>query len=122
MKKCQTNCSDQATIDAFFDNSVFNVVYVNNYFDYGDFKTPVKPFIDDSLFWELESNKAKKANFYVMKSEANLEDELFQLGQTNDFEFSQASNQRTYEDSYSEWTGLVAFYIRYDYRYDVYQR
>jgi hypothetical protein len=55
----------------------FSLAYINFYFDFEDFDNPVKPFIDDSLFWELEINKVKKTNNYVMKSEALLEDNLF---------------------------------------------
>lgn len=70
MYKCQNSttrkdCANQTEIDNFFENKNFNFAFINNYFDFSDFESPIKPFIDDSLFWELESNKIKKANFYV---------------------------------------------------------
>jgi hypothetical protein len=47
------------------DAEKFNIAFVNTYFDFEDFESPVKPFIDDSLFWEIESTKVKKVNFYI---------------------------------------------------------
>lgn len=58
-----------------------NLAFVNKYFDTKDFsENPISSFIDDSLFWPLESQRAKKANFYIMKGNAQLSDALFQLG------------------------------------------
>jgi len=45
---------------------------VNTFFDFFDFQNPVKYFIDDSLFFELEMGKTKKTNLYVKKSKAEL--------------------------------------------------
>ena len=56
--------------EAFLDPLTFSIAFVNFYFDYSDYIKPFKPFIDDSLFWEIESSRVKKANFYVMKTEA----------------------------------------------------
>ena len=46
-----------------------------------NFEQPIQYFIDDSLFFQLESDKEKKANFYVMKGEMEMQDSIFQLGQ-----------------------------------------
>lgn len=85
MKKCNTkkagnSCRSQADIDAFFDRNDFSVAFINSYFDFSDYDQPIKYFIDDSLFFLMEANRQKKANFYIMKAEASLEDSLFQLG------------------------------------------
>jgi hypothetical protein len=73
LSKCDSSksktCKNQTDIDAFFQSLTFNVAYINFYFDYEDFETPVKSYIDDSLFFELEPYRVKKCNFYVMKSE-----------------------------------------------------
>jgi hypothetical protein len=45
------------------------VAFVNFYFDQEDFESPIKPFIDDSLFFDLEATRMKKVNFFVMQSE-----------------------------------------------------
>lgn len=63
------------------------MAFVNYYFDQEDFEQPVKPFIDDSLFFDLEATRIKRTNFYVMKSEVQLQDAYLQLGQINSLEF-----------------------------------
>lgn len=46
--------------------------FVNSYFDFNDYEEPVKRFIDDSLFFEIDPAAVKKLNFYIMKSEIEL--------------------------------------------------
>ena len=60
-------CADQATIDSFFDQSTFSMAFINNYFDLTEIDQSkiIKPFIDDSLFFELESQRIKMSNFYI---------------------------------------------------------
>jgi len=45
---------------------------LNTYFDFNDYDEQVKIFIDDSLFWELDTNIINKVNLYVQKQEASL--------------------------------------------------
>lgn len=66
-------CAKDSEIDAYFHSEVMSFAFVNTFFDFFDLKDPVKYFIDDSLFFELEKNKIKKTNFYVKKSEAELQ-------------------------------------------------
>ena len=44
------------------------MAYINIYFDFLDFENPIKRFIDDTMFWELELTRTKKANFYIKKN------------------------------------------------------
>ena len=60
-------CANQVTIDSFFEDKTFSFAFVNTQFDFTDFEKPIKYFIDDSLFYELESSKHKKANVYIQK-------------------------------------------------------
>lgn len=46
--------------------------FVNTFFDFDDYVSPNKRFIDDSLFWDLEDSRIKYTNFYIMKTEADL--------------------------------------------------
>ncbi len=41
-----------------------------------DYEQPIKKFVDDQLFFELDSKLIKKANFFVQMSEASLEDDI----------------------------------------------
>jgi len=73
-------CRPQEEIDEFFQNNEMQFAFINTLFDFNDYTSPIKRFIDDSLFWELEPTRVKKANFFVKQSEAELEDDLLQLG------------------------------------------
>lgn len=83
------DCKDSDAINKFFEDLDFSVAFVNSYFDFTDYDNPIKYFIDDSLFLQMESQRQKRANMYVMKAETQLEDQLFQLGQQNKIEFPQ---------------------------------
>lgn len=83
MYKCNpktTVCKDNATIDAYFNSKNFDLTFVNQYFDWNDFNVPIKKYIDDTLFFQVEANRVKKSNLYVMQAQAQLQDMLFQLG------------------------------------------
>ncbi|CDW84258.1 UNKNOWN [Stylonychia lemnae] len=116
-------CQDPQVIKDFFTPLQFSVPYVNTFFDFNDYDQQVKYFIDDSLFWELDTNIINKVNFYVQKNEASLQDDFLQLGQSNDYDFYGVSNQRTYQDNYSDNDGYyAAVYLRIDNRYDIFER
>ena len=80
-------CKKKAEIDAFFEPKYFSFAFVNSYFDFLNYEQPIQYFIDDSLFFQLESDKEKKANFYVMKGEMEMQDNIFQLGQQDQDDF-----------------------------------
>lgn len=71
-------CASDDEIDAYFLKKRFNVAFVNNFFDIKEYgRSKVKSFLDDSLFWHIEVERQKKANFYIMKSNAQMYDDLF---------------------------------------------
>eukprot|EP00347_Sterkiella_histriomuscorum_P019663 403340763 len=118
-------CKDQAIIDNYFDKETLNFAFINNFFDLTDFTKgqQIKPFIDDSLFFELESKRINKANFYIQSQEAELEDDLIQFGQSEVINFHQVENVRTYDDNYSDQDGYIAaIYMRFDNKFDTYSR
>jgi hypothetical protein len=78
---------------------------VNTYFDFFNFESPVKYFIDDSLFFELEAAKIKKTNFYIKKNEAELQEAVVQLGQKENLVFYNVDNIREYDDNYTDDDG-----------------
>ncbi|CDW73064.1 UNKNOWN [Stylonychia lemnae] len=118
-------CFNQTYIDSYLDKQFFNFVFVNNYFDLTNFEKGkfIKPFIDDSLFFEIEAKRMKKANFYIQAQEAELEDDLIQFGQSHQLNFHQVSNSRSYDNQFKEEEGFViAIYLRFDNKYDLYTR
>jgi hypothetical protein len=57
-------------IDNYFQTNSLSFPYVNSFFDFKNFTEPVKHYIDDSLFWELEKDRIKNTNFYVKLNQA----------------------------------------------------
>ncbi len=53
------------------------ILIVNAYMDFNDYKDPVKHFIEDVLFYHMETTRHKRADIFVMKSEVFLEDQIF---------------------------------------------
>ncbi|CDW83128.1 UNKNOWN [Stylonychia lemnae] len=121
----QLKCYNQTTINKYLDYETFNFAFINNYFDLTNFESggQIRPFIDDQLFFEVESSRVKKTNFYIQSQEAELEDDLIQFGQSESISFHQVSNQRFYDNQYRPDEGyIVSVYLRFDNRYDVYSR
>lgn len=58
-------CKNQTFIDNYFNGETFSFAFVNSMFALDDYVSPIKYFIDDSLFFELDSRFAKKANFVI---------------------------------------------------------
>lgn len=91
--KCQNTtksqiCKSQSEIDAFFTNTKLSVPMVNSYFDFSDYTVrpmddlenvetvgSIKQFIDDRYFFQIEHDKQKMSNVYLMLSEADLQDD-----------------------------------------------
>ena len=90
---------------------------MNSYFDYGDFQKievgkndlrlkkgieldkegVIRQYIDDRYFLEIDPYKRKKANIYLQKSNAQMQDDYLQLGQQSQLTFVQIENFYTYD-------------------------
>ena len=42
------NCKTQAEIDSFVNGKIFNLAIINTYFDFDDYTSPIKTFIDNT--------------------------------------------------------------------------
>ncbi len=69
-------CKDKNAIDNYFKDETFNFAFVNSMFEQDNFTEPIKNFIDDQVFFEIDPNQSKKANFYVQKQSVELEDDI----------------------------------------------
>lgn len=52
-------CASNEEISDYFKVRKFSVAFVNSYFDFNDYESPIKTFIDDSLFWDLDTRVIK---------------------------------------------------------------
>ena len=118
----QVPCKDPSSLDAFFNPKQFQFAFVNSYFDALSYADPIKQFLDDSIFFQLETQRDKKADLYVMKGAVEMEDDYVHLGQFQEEEFPQVQTIRFYEDSVAQDNALVSIYIRYDQKGIFYRR
>lgn len=58
-------------------NLQFQLVIINAYLDFNDYNDPIKRYVDDIHFFEIEHDRHKRANIFIMKGEVSLEDSLF---------------------------------------------
>jgi hypothetical protein len=58
-------CKDRNAINNYFKNETFSFAFVNSMFAQDSYDKPIQYFIDDQLFFELDPNLSKKANFFV---------------------------------------------------------
>jgi hypothetical protein len=65
-------CKSTSQIDAFFNSKMFSLAFVNAFFDFQNYKKPISQFLDDSVFFHLETDREKKANVYIMNCEVGL--------------------------------------------------
>ena len=58
-------CKDMDSIDKYFDNEVFSFAFVNTMFEQDNYENPLKYFIDDQLFYEIDPSTRKMTNFLI---------------------------------------------------------
>ena len=126
-------------MNQLFQSSQISVAITNSYFDYSDYEVTdlgaqhptwdkgevgvIKQYIDDRFFIEMEENKWKKANIFVMQSVAELQDDYLLLGQQREQDFVEIENIYFYDDQYDPKEGLIGtVYFRFDSHYNVYSR
>lgn len=97
------------------------LVVVNSYLDFTDYNDPIKHYVDDIHFFEIEHDRHKKANVFVMKGEVDLEDSLFQVGNSRQGNFAMVETTRNYDDAVTDST-LATIYFRIDSKYYIYSR
>jgi hypothetical protein len=51
-----TVCKDKNAIDKYFRNETFSFAFVNSMFAQDSYDKPIKYFIDDQVFFELDPN------------------------------------------------------------------
>lgn len=96
--------------------------FANKYFDLADYENPIKSYIEYKYTYSLVSGFHKSATLYVKKSEAELDDELLQISNTQQIEFLSIDNfLYDFSAEKSDQT-LLSLIIRQDSSIDYYER
>eukprot|EP00347_Sterkiella_histriomuscorum_P009783 403339910 len=93
----QLKCGTLSTFNQVINNQVFNMLFVNNYFAAQETESHIRQFLDDSLYIEMETNKNKKADLYIMKNSANVLEDIWQAQTPTEYEYAEVQNIRFYE-------------------------
>eukprot|EP00347_Sterkiella_histriomuscorum_P006302 403353286 len=94
-------CGLASAANAVINNQNFNFIFVNQNFAPESMDEPIKQFLDDTLYIEMEPNKNKKADLYIKQQTATFLDDVFQIIQPDDQDFAQVDNIRFYDSATS---------------------
>ncbi len=110
-------------IDRFFDRETLSFVYVNQLFQFDNFTHPLTSYLDDTMFFKLDSKTSKSANFFVQRSIMNCIDDIW-LGKNVTKSFPSVSNIKSYDDNLDPEEGgsIASIYLRLDKSFDIYDR
>ena len=91
-----SGCKTTEEINENILASYVDILFINSYFDFEDFETPIKTYMDDTYFYELEPGRMVKATLAVKHNIAETQDGFMQLGEPSEYEFYTIGPSREY--------------------------
>ena len=61
ISRCSQNCSDDASIDSYIDNTYIHIIHVSSYIDFDDYDNPIKEILSQNQIYRL--SKAFRKGF-----------------------------------------------------------
>ena len=127
VRKCtpllgDTNWVSDDEIDRRMEGGMFSLTIINSYVDFDDYENVVKTFNDESFYYKLRKGITKEPEILVRKNYVTLNDEFFQMGQTEHKEFYSAENTKTDFDLDPNEYLYARMSIRMEAREDTYER
>ena len=104
------------------DGGMLSLIMINSYVDFDDYENVVKTFNDESFYYKLRKGFTREPEILLRKNFVKLNDEFFQMGQTEHKEFY--STEKTKDDfDFDPDNNLYAkISIRMEAREDTYER
>ncbi|CDW89571.1 UNKNOWN [Stylonychia lemnae] len=102
----------------------FNLRMVNQHFDFLDFETPIKPYIEDRYYVPINPGYQKTTNILIRRNHAQLNDQYLPFQAEVEREFASVEkvfNFMTYPDYFCT-NCLVRVILRIDLDQDIYNR
>ncbi|CAI2372806.1 unnamed protein product [Moneuplotes crassus] len=98
-------CLTTAQIDQKVQELEVGIYVVNSYFDFDDYNSPIKTYIDDRFFYYLVPGNTVTSNVYIQKNEIETQDNYFAYkpgGKKSDiYEIRRIDNRFSIEDTES---------------------
>jgi hypothetical protein len=78
LEKCSGGgCQSDADIETAIDGTSVEVLVVNTYFDFDDYKNPIKEYLDDNFYVDLIPSFRKENKVFIRENEAEMQDGFF---------------------------------------------
>ena len=104
------------------DGGTLSLIMINSYVDFDDYDNVVKTYNDEKFFFKLRKGLTKEPDIFIRKNYVTLNDEFFQMGQTEHKEFYSAESSRSDFDLDPTGTIYAKIAIRMEAREDTYER
>jgi hypothetical protein len=75
--KCTVGCQTDADIDDMVSQTSIDATVINTYFDFDDYDSPVKTYLDDRFLLDLIGGFNIKKKVYLRENEAEVQDGFF---------------------------------------------
>lgn len=95
---------------------------INAYLDFTEYEDPIKHFLDEVHYANLDKTRNKKADIFVMKGEVEMQDKIIDVGESKSGYFSLVETVKPYEDSFNNEDTYLTINIKYDPKYYAYSR
>ena len=104
------------------EDGIVSLIIVNSYVDFDDYENVIKTYADERFYFKTGKGIAKDPEILIRKNHVVLNDEFFQIGQTERREFYSAENFKSDFDLDSSELFYARMQIRMEAREDTYER
>ena len=70
-------CKSEEEINNAIDNTDFSLAMVNTYYDFDDYYSPVKDYLDDQIYFYFMHGFNKIVSVYIKENEVEQKDSIF---------------------------------------------
>ena len=104
------------------NGGMLGLIIINSYVDFDDYENVVKTFNDESFYFKMRKGITKESEILIRKNFVTLNDDFFQMGQTEHKEFYSAQNTKTDFDLDPNEYLYAIMTMRMEAREDTYER
>eukprot|EP00347_Sterkiella_histriomuscorum_P003431 403364318 len=119
-------CATPKQQEAYFNNVDFQFRFVNQFFDFNDFQSPVKQYIEDKFFIPIDTTRQKSMTILVKKSKTKQYDSYIPFVPQVNQQFASIDNYYSYiankDFGSDDLECFTKISMRMDLEYDIYTR
>ena len=77
-------CQSDSAINTALDSSSLAIAMVNTYYDFDDYNSPVKTYLDDRFYYDFIGGYYKEADIYIQENSVEQKDSFFRYSPSGD--------------------------------------